>query len=103
MSKFDFDPATKTGSGKLRLESGSLDDVIPEEPGNSPPYEHVSLEPDTSSPDGLKHYLIGGDPELVKQIVAFYESKGKKVPEGYEDEAARHAAAVDAEKAKSAG
>lgn len=100
MSNFDFDPETGEGSGKIKLASGALDDVIPEEPANSPPYDHVSLEPDPQSPDGLKHYLIGGDPEEVKLIVAFYKAQGKEVPDGYEQEAADHAAAVARESGK---
>ena len=96
---FDFDAKTGEGSGRWRLGNGNLVDFLPEEPGNSPPYELVSTtEPNADSADGHTHYLVGGDAETVKLIVAFYAKQGKKVPYGYEAEAAAHAAAVEAAK-----
>lgn len=96
---FDFDPKTGKGSGHWLSSGGADVPFLPEEPGNSPPYDLViTSEPDPESSDGHSHVKIGGDPELVKLIVAFYTARGKTVPDGYEAEAAAHAAAVEAAK-----
>ena len=89
-----FDPET----GRWQLHNGDSVDFLPALPANSPPHELVSTaEPDESSSDGFAHYLVGGDAEVVKQIVDFYERKGTPVPAGYADAAAAHAAKVEAE------
>ena len=96
---FDFNPKTGEGSGHWRSERGADIPFLPEEPATAPPYELVSTtETDPKSPDGHTHYLIGGDPTVVELIIAFYENRGKTVPDGYAEEAASHAAAVEAAK-----
>jgi len=89
-----FDPT----SGKWVTSDGTPVPFLPDEPGNSPPYELIVTE-DKSDPhpiDGHTHYLIGGDSKVVEQIVEFYKAKGTPVPDGYAQAAADHAAAVDA-------
>lgn len=98
-AKFTFDSAT----GELVTGNGSRYTFLPAVPGNSPPYEFIATETaDSDRPDGNTHYLIGGDPAVVQQIVDFYAAKKTPVPDGYADEAARHAEAVKAELAKTA-
>lgn len=96
MSSFKFDAETGevvVASTQRRIA------FLPDEPAQSPPYELVDTQdPDDSTLDGHTHYLIGGDPKVVDQIVAFYQSKGKKVPANYAAEAAAHAALVEATK-----
>jgi len=95
-SKITFDSAT----GELVLADGSRHSFLPVKPANSPPYEFIVPDTDPSSEDGASHYLIGGDPALVKQIVDYYAARKTPVPDGYAAEAARHADAVRAELAK---
>lgn len=98
--RFDFDAKTGKGSGMFKTANGALVPFLPDVPANSPPYELiVTEEADEKSADGFRHYLIGGVPETVSAIVAWYESQGKVVPAGFEEEAALHHAAVQAEKA----
>jgi hypothetical protein len=103
---FDFNPKTGKGSGHFLTPRGGDVPFLPEEPANSPPFDLVvTAEPELDpelSPDGHTHYLIGGDPEVVKLIVAFYEASGHPVPAGYEQAAADHAAAVQAAADKAA-
>lgn len=85
-------------TGELVLTNGQRFAFLPPKPANSPPYEFIVTETfDGSREDGNTHYLIGGDSALVDQIVKWYADKGTPVPDGYADEAARHAAAVQAE------
>ncbi len=86
MSKFVLDAET----GELVLENKSRYTFLPKVPGNSPPHEFIVPESDDSSPDGATHYLIGGDPAVVAQIVAHYAAKGTPVPAGYAEAAAAH-------------
>lgn len=99
-----FDPAT----GELVLDNGSRYVFLPTVPSNSPPHELIVPETgDGSRPDGNTHYLIGGDPDVVKAIVAFYEAAKTPVPDGYAEAAKAHTdnvtkAAEDAKAAEAA-
>lgn len=104
-------PATK--KGHIDLETGFWTDepseapirFLPDEPGESPPYELILTDRDPDGPTsddpvrqgrhGHKHILIGGDEAVVADIIKFYEGKGKKVPAGYAQAAKDHAAAVE--------
>jgi hypothetical protein len=82
-----LDPAT----GELVLTNGSRYAFLPKAPGNSPPHEFIV--PETGNPereDGNSHYLIGGDPAVVDQIVAFYKTQNTPVPDGYAAAAKAH-------------
>jgi hypothetical protein len=95
-------------TGELVLTNKSRYVFLPTEPGNSPPHELIVPETgDGSRPDGNTHYLIGGDPAVVAQIVDFYKAKGTPVPDGYAEAAKAHAdnvakAAEDAKAAEAA-
>lgn len=94
-----FDPE----SGAWVIEDGTPFQFLPEIPSESPPYEFMGpAGSDPESPDGHRHYLIGGEPAVVAQIVKWYEKAGHPVPAGYAQAAADHAAAVKAAAAPSA-
>lgn len=97
--RYSFDAAT----GEIALENGDRHPFLPARPAQSPPYELVVPGVEAGAEDdGAAHYLIGGDPEIVQQIVDWYAAKGSPVPDGYADEAARHAQAVRDELGKQA-
>lgn len=84
-------------TGELITTDGTPFRFLPAEPAQTPQYTFVNPhEPDPDSPDGHSHYLIGGDPEAVDAIVAWYEKhggadgKGRKVPASYKSAAAAH-------------
>jgi hypothetical protein len=78
-------------TGELVLTNGSRYTFLPTVPGNSPPHEFIV--PETGNPDredGNTHYLIGGDPAVVQQIVDFYAARKTPVPDGYAEAAQAH-------------
>jgi hypothetical protein len=78
-------------TGELVLPNGSRYTFLPAVPSNSPPHELIVPETgDPSRPDGNTHYLIGGDPAVVKQIADFYAAKGTPVADGYAAAAQAH-------------
>lgn len=82
-------------NGHYLTDDGTPVQFLPEIPGASPVYDLVHpAVADPDSPDGHRHYLIGGDPDVVAEIVAWYKAAGHPVPDGYADHAARHAAKV---------
>jgi hypothetical protein len=105
--RFDFDLKTGKGTGRWIIEDGTPVDFLPELPGNSPPYELIHNlnvpHPNPNHDDGHRHYLIGGDPAVVEQIVAWYKAAGHPVPDGYAQAAADHVAAVKTEADRVAG
>lgn len=111
MAEFKYrKPKIDPDSGRLITSDGTPYDFLPAEPAASPPHTFVhTFEPDPDSPDGHTHYLVGGDPEVVDQIVAWYakhggaDGKGRKVPAEFKANAQAHADAVKAEAAKASG
>jgi hypothetical protein len=102
MAEARFDGKT----GAWILEDGTPVTFLPELPAESPPYELIFTHPTHAAAnhaDGHMHYLIGGDPKVVEQIVQWYADQGHPVPDGYAQAAADHAAAVEKAAAPPAG
>lgn len=78
-------------TGELVIANGSRYTFLPKRPAASPPHEFIVPETfDGSREDGNTHYLIGGDPDVVKAIVDFYAQAGTPVPDGYAEAAQAH-------------
>lgn len=99
MADAHFDPTTEfpvpgtglTRSGAWVTEDGTPIHFLPDEPAQSPPHELIATDRDPDGPHGHKHYPIGGNDQVVAQIVKWYADRGKPVPDGYAAAGAAHA------------
>ncbi len=64
-----------TATGEFVCDDGSRHGFLPEQAPDGPTAEFVSLEPDTNSPDGRKHYAVN-----ESEIREFYQRSGKTYP-----------------------